>query len=249
MVTPPVPPSASFAMSAVAALATRTRAVIAKSCHGNARHFPLPLPLPLLLPPPRLSLVRRWLSRRCLHLSSSRLCLSTRNLGLSRPRCLMSAGASPTVCLLFAGWLLRCMLLRASALHHLLSRMMATARRAVAIIVDFVLRCAVTIVVDVVVRRAVAIIVDVVVCCAVAIVVAGVVVHCTVAIIINVVVRCIVVVVVVVRCRPSCGHHRHRRCHRQCCHPSHRHHHSCQLRPPLPHLDHRCCQRPLRHHC
>jgi hypothetical protein len=47
---------------------------------------------------------------------------------------------------------------------------MATARRAVAIIVDFVVRRAVAIVVDIVVRCAVAIIVDVIVCCAVAIV-------------------------------------------------------------------------------
>ncbi len=45
-----------------------------------------------------------------------------RNLGLSRPRHLLSAGASPPVCLSFAGWFLRCLLLRASALHHLLSR-------------------------------------------------------------------------------------------------------------------------------
>jgi hypothetical protein len=44
-----------------------------------------------------------------------------RNLGLSWPRHLLSAGASPPVCLSFAGWLLRCLLLRASALHHLLS--------------------------------------------------------------------------------------------------------------------------------
>ena len=47
---------------------------------------------------------------------------------------------------------------------------MATARRAVAIIVDFVVRRAVAIVVDIVVRRAVAIVVDVVVRRAVAIV-------------------------------------------------------------------------------
>jgi hypothetical protein len=44
------------------------------------------------------------------------------NLGLLRPRRLLSAGASPPVCLSFAGWLLRRLLLRASASHHLLSR-------------------------------------------------------------------------------------------------------------------------------
>ena len=45
-----------------------------------------------------------WLLRRCLRLLSSRLCLclSTRNLGLLRPHCLLSAGASPPICLLFA---------------------------------------------------------------------------------------------------------------------------------------------------
>jgi hypothetical protein len=44
------------------------------------------------------------------------------NLGLLRPRCLSSAGASPPVCLSFAGWLLRCLMSRASASRHLLSR-------------------------------------------------------------------------------------------------------------------------------
>ena len=61
---------------------------------------------------------------RCLCLSSSRLCfrLSTRNLGLSRPCHLLSDGASPPVCISFAGWLLRRLLLRASASRHLSSR-------------------------------------------------------------------------------------------------------------------------------
>ena len=65
-----------------------------------------------------------WLLRQCLRLSSSWLCLrlSTRNLGLFRPRCLLSNGTSPTVCLSFDGWLLRCLLLHASTLHHLSSR-------------------------------------------------------------------------------------------------------------------------------
>ena len=45
-----------------------------------------------------------------------------RNLGLSVPPRLLSAGASPPVCLSFSGWLLHCLLLRASASHHLLSR-------------------------------------------------------------------------------------------------------------------------------
>jgi hypothetical protein len=45
-----------------------------------------------------------------------------RNLGLSRPRRLLSAGASPPVCLSFAGWLSRHLLLRASASRHLSSR-------------------------------------------------------------------------------------------------------------------------------
>ncbi len=86
------------------------------------------------------------------------------NLGLSRPRRLLSAGASPPVCLSFAGWLLRRLLSRASASRHLF-------------IVNFVVRCAVAIVVDIVVRHAVAIVVDVVVRRAVAIVVVDVVVR------------------------------------------------------------------------
>jgi hypothetical protein len=45
-----------------------------------------------------------------------------RNVGLSRPRHLLSAGASPPVCLTFAGWLSRRLLSRASASHHLSSR-------------------------------------------------------------------------------------------------------------------------------
>ncbi len=45
-----------------------------------------------------------------------------RNLGLSRPRRLLSAGTSPPVCLSFAGWLSHCLLSRASASRHLLSR-------------------------------------------------------------------------------------------------------------------------------
>jgi hypothetical protein len=45
-----------------------------------------------------------------------------RNLGLSRPRHLLSAGTSPLVCLSFAGWLSRRLLSRASALRHLSSR-------------------------------------------------------------------------------------------------------------------------------
>jgi hypothetical protein len=45
-----------------------------------------------------------------------------RNLGLSRPRHLLSAGASPPICLSFADWLLRCLLSRASASRHLLLR-------------------------------------------------------------------------------------------------------------------------------
>jgi hypothetical protein len=45
-----------------------------------------------------------------------------RNLGLSRPRHLLSAGASPPVCLSFAGWLSRRLLSRASASRHLSSR-------------------------------------------------------------------------------------------------------------------------------
>jgi hypothetical protein len=80
MVTLLLPPLASSAMSAAAALAARARAVTTKSRDGGAR---------------------------C-------------NLGLSRPHHLLSAGASPPVCLSFAGWLSRCLLLRASALPHLL---------------------------------------------------------------------------------------------------------------------------------
>ncbi len=62
--------------------------------------------------------VNRWL-----RLSSSRLCLrlSTRNLGLSRPCHLLSAGTSPPVCILFAGWLSRRLLSRASASRCLVS--------------------------------------------------------------------------------------------------------------------------------
>ncbi len=44
-----------------------------------------------------------------------------RNLGLSRPRRLLSAGASPPPCLSFAGWLSRRLLSRASASRHLSS--------------------------------------------------------------------------------------------------------------------------------
>jgi hypothetical protein len=65
---------------------------------------------------------------------------------------------------------------------------MATARRAIAIIVDFVVHCAVAIVVDIVVRRAVAIVFDVVVRRAVAIVVVNVVVRRAVAIVDDVIV-------------------------------------------------------------
>ena len=43
------------------------------------------------------------------------------NLGLSRPHRLLSTGASPPVCLSFAGWLSHCLLSRAFASHHLLS--------------------------------------------------------------------------------------------------------------------------------
>ena len=43
-----------------------------------------------------------------------------RNLGLSRPCCLLSTGASPPVCLLYAGWLSHHLLLHASASCHLL---------------------------------------------------------------------------------------------------------------------------------
>jgi hypothetical protein len=43
------------------------------------------------------------------------------NLGLSRPRCLLSTGASPPVCLSFSGWLSRPLLSRASASRYLLS--------------------------------------------------------------------------------------------------------------------------------
>jgi hypothetical protein len=150
-----------------------------------------------------------------------------RNLGLSRPRRLLSAGASPPVCLSFAGWLLHRLLSRASASRHLLSRSRltrpATARRAVAIIVDFVVRRAIAIVVGIVVRRAIAIVVDVIVRPAVAIVVVDVIVrravtivndivvrravaiivnfvaHRAVAIVVDIVVRCVVVVVIVAR--------------------------------------------------
>ncbi len=66
---------------------------------------------------------------------------------------------------------------------------MATARRAVAIIVDFVVRLAVAIVVDIVVRHAVAIVVDVVVRRTGAIVVVDVVVRRAVAIVNDVIVR------------------------------------------------------------
>jgi hypothetical protein len=45
-----------------------------------------------------------------------------RNLGLLRPRHLLSAGASPPVYLSFAGWLSRHLLPRASTSRHLLSR-------------------------------------------------------------------------------------------------------------------------------
>jgi len=44
------------------------------------------------------------------------------NLGLSRPHRLLSAGASPPVCLSFAGWLSHCLLSRASTSGHLSSR-------------------------------------------------------------------------------------------------------------------------------
>jgi hypothetical protein len=42
-----------------------------------------------------------------------------RNLGLSRPHCLLSAGVSPLVCFSFASWLSHCLLSRASASRHL----------------------------------------------------------------------------------------------------------------------------------
>jgi hypothetical protein len=45
-----------------------------------------------------------------------------RNLGLSRPHHLLSAGASPPICLSFASWLSRCLLSGASALCHVLLR-------------------------------------------------------------------------------------------------------------------------------
>ncbi len=68
-------------------------------------------------------------------------------------------------------------------------QMMATARRAVAIIVDFIVCRAVAIVVDIVVHRAVAIVVDVVVRRTVAIVIVDVVVRRAVAIVNDVIVR------------------------------------------------------------
>jgi hypothetical protein len=45
-----------------------------------------------------------------------------RNLGLLRPRHLLSTGAFPPICLLFTGWLSRRLLSRASASRHLSSR-------------------------------------------------------------------------------------------------------------------------------
>jgi hypothetical protein len=44
-----------------------------------------------------------------------------RNLGLLRPHCLLSIGASPPICLSFASWLSRRLLSRASASRHFLS--------------------------------------------------------------------------------------------------------------------------------
>ena len=116
------------------------------------------------------------------------------------PHCLLSTGTSPPVCLLFAGWLLHCLLSRASASRHLLLWTMTTARRVIAIIVNFIIYCTINVVIDVVVCHAVAIVVDIVICHVVAIVIVDVVVCRAVAIVVDVVVRCIVVVVVATRC-------------------------------------------------
>jgi hypothetical protein len=117
MVTPMLPPSASSAMSAAKASAARTRAVAAKS-QMAAGGIPLPLPSPLLLPLPQSSLVQRLV----VALMPLPLILSTLPpLGLLRPRRLLSTGASPLVCLSFAGWLSHRLLSRASASRHISS--------------------------------------------------------------------------------------------------------------------------------
>jgi hypothetical protein len=125
-----------------------------------------------------------------------------RNLGLSRPRRLLSAGASPPVCLSFAGWLSRrllsrpppCVTFRRAAASRV--QTMATARRAVAIIVDFVVRRAIAIIVDILIRSTVAIVVDVVVRRAVAIVVVDVVVRRAVAMVDDVIIRRAIAIIV-----------------------------------------------------
>ena len=124
MATPMLPPSASSAMSAAEALAARTRAVAAKS-RMAARGIPLPSPLPLLLAPPRSSLVQRL----AVALVPPPLILSTLPPPLNaHPRPIEAPsplvhwyGASPLVCLSFAGWLSHRLLSCASASRHISS--------------------------------------------------------------------------------------------------------------------------------
>ena len=75
-------------IAAAVAVAFATTVAISSSPAGCSASHPLDSPLVL----------------------STRLRLSARNLGLSTPRRLLSAGACPPVCLSFAGWLLCCLL-------------------------------------------------------------------------------------------------------------------------------------------
>jgi hypothetical protein len=85
----------------------------------------LPTMATLLLPPSALSAMgaaAASAARARAVAAKSRDGGARRNLGLSRPRHLLPAGASPPVCLSFAGWLSHRLLSRASASRHLSSR-------------------------------------------------------------------------------------------------------------------------------
>jgi hypothetical protein len=72
--------------------------------------------------------LRRCPHRHCRPLRSPLrppLPLSMLNLGLSKPCRLLSAGASPPVCLLFTSWLLHCLLSRASTMHRAAAKLAA----------------------------------------------------------------------------------------------------------------------------
>jgi hypothetical protein len=102
-----------------------TSAVAPKS-RMAARGIPLPSPSPLLLPPPQPSFVQRLV----VALMPPPLILSTlppplnaqpRPIEAPSPLVILSTGASPLVCLSFAGWLSHRLLSPASASRHISS--------------------------------------------------------------------------------------------------------------------------------